>query len=819
MRIKKVGVLFFLGAGILATAQTKKENKTDTAKVTSINEVVLVGSRNVNRTVTDSPVPVDVINVKVQSEATGLVNVNQLLQFTAPSFNANNQSGSDEADAVEPATLRGLGPDQTLVLLNGLRYHQSSLINLFGTRGRGNTGTDMNTIPTAAIKNIEILRDGASAQYGTDAIAGVVDVILNDRNHGFVGDLYYGADIFKSPGNNNDIVSDHKIDGQVLNFSGNLGTKIGKKGGFGNFTLDYQHKQHYIRNANPDMYSASRQKFGGAASDNFYYFGNIEIPISDGLILYSQNGYSFRNTRAFAWTRFPDDDGNIPSVYPNGFNPIENTGINDITFNNGFKFKVAGWNVNAYNAFGYNKFSIDVNNTINATLGATSPTKFYAGNHSLLQNVTGFNSVKNYKDVMSGLNIAFGSEVRWEGYNLNKGTLASYAMYDVNGDVVTDQTDPNLLVTNPISGDIRPGGSQGFPGYANSVHKSRTNAAAYVDTELDFTKDFMIDVAARYEHYSDVGSVIAGKLATRYALSPSFAIRGSISNGFRAPSLAQKYYGLTFTNFVGGKLVTVLLSPNDSQLANAVGIPKLKQETSINGSGGFVITTPKFSATVDGYYVKVKNRIVLTGYFDRSILVAATGGVGVPIGLDQAQFFSNALDTRTLGMDIIMTYHDKIGSGNFMATLAANINDMKIENIHTSAKLAGLEDVYLSARERAFILASAPKSKINLTLNYTVGMVTTNLQLMRFNKVRLIGYNSDTDYQDYAARYTADLSVGLKFTKNINWFVGMNNIFNQYPTLQRQAVSDGDTESGGIFDPVQMGFEGRQIFTRLVFNF
>lgn len=810
MKIKYISALF-LGTTSLFYAQ--KANDT-IFKEGKIDEVAITGSRNKKRTVTNTPVPIDVIDIKQVSQSTGQVEVNQLLQFAAPSFNSNKQSGSDGADAVDPATLRGLGPDQTLLLLNGKRYHQSSLINLFGTKGRGNTGSDMNTIPIGAIKRIEVLRDGASAQYGSDAIAGVINVILNDRNKGFEGNAFYGMNLFKSPGNN-DVVSDHKIDGITFDFSGNLGTKIGSKGGFGNFTVEFINKEHSIRNANPELYDAPRQRFGDAKSQNIYFFGNIELPLSDGLKFYSRQGFSNRNTNAYAWTRAADADGNVPEIYPNGFNPIENTSIADFTFDNGLKFKVANWDVDFYNAFGSNRFTYDIENTVNATLGAKSPTQFHAGGHSLLQNTTGFNAAKPF-NVLEGLNIAFGAEFRYEKFNIIKGEEASYAMYDINGNLVTANTPTGLLVTNPLTGDVRPGGSQGFPGYSQEVDKSRNNFAAYVDTELDITKKWMISVAGRFENYSDFGSTINGKFATRYAITPKLAFRGSVSTGFRAPSLAQKYYSLQFTNFQGGNLVTIQLASNDSDLAKAL-VPQLKQETSLNGSAGFTYNAGKFTATVDGYYIKVKDRIVLTGNFAREDLPQNIQDANPFI--DQAQFFSNAIDTRTKGVDVILSYNENVGNGKLTATLAGNYNEMEITKVHTSQQLAGKEDIYMSAREKAFILASAPKTKVNLNLNYKINKFNANLQLVRFDKVTLVGYGGPDDYQIYNPRVTTDLSFGCDFSKSLTLTIGSKNLFNRYPTLQTAHVSEGNTESGGIFDPVQMGFAGRQAFARLNFKF
>lgn len=806
MKIKKLSIAALFFSALLTYGQeTEKAEK-------NIDNVVITGSRNKKRTVINSAVPVDVIDVKQQSQSTGQVEVNQLLQFSAPSFNSNKQSGSDGADAVDPATLRGLGPDQTLLLLNGKRYHQSSLVNLFGTRGRGNTGSDMNTIPVAAIKKVEVLRDGASAQYGSDAIAGVINVILNDKDKGTEVNAFYGLNVFSSPGND-DVVSDKRLDGNTLDLSLNTGVSLGKKGGFANLTLDFVNKDYAIRNANPTKYDAPRQRFGDAAAKNMYAFLNLELPFSENVKFYNNSGYSYRNTNAYAWTRSADGDNNIKSIYPNGFNPIQDTKISDFTFNNGLKFKLGEWDFDLYNAFGNNDFHYDITHTLNATLQANSPTSFDAGGHSLLQNTTGLSATKNYADVLQGLNISIGTEYRYEKFNINKGEEASYSSYDVNGNLVTASTPESLMVRNPDSGNIRPGGSQGFPGYSIDLGKSRTNYAAYIDTELDVTKNWMVSGAARFENYSDFGSTFNGKFATRYAFTPEFALRGSISTGFRAPSLVQKYYSLQFTNFQGGEMVTIQLGSNDSSLAKTAGIERLNEEKSVNGSAGFTYNTGKFTATVDGYMVNVKDRIVLTGYFTSTEIPT------LPPPVEQAQFFANAVDTKTKGLDVILSYNDNIGKGKLTATLAGNFNNMEISKINTPPSLAGLESIFLSEREKAFILASAPKTKFNLNLNYKLDKLTTNLQLVRFDKVRLIGYGGDTDFQDYDARITTDLSFGYEFTSKFSWVLGGKNIFNQYPTLQYAHVSDGNTESGGIFDPVQMGFAGRQVYTMLTYKF
>lgn len=777
----------------------------------ALEEVVLVGSRNKARTAVESAVPVDVVDIQKTQELSGQTNVTQLLQFSAPSFNSNEMSGSDGADAVDPATLRGLGPDQTLVLVNGKRYHQSSLVNLFGTKGRGNTGTDLNTIPVAAIKRIEILRDGAAAQYGSDAIAGVVNVVLEDQK-GLDVNLFSGINLFSSPGDDNQVESDKSLDGFTTDLSANYGFDIGDKG-FGNFTLEYIGKEHSYRYPNPDLYPENfRERFGDAKSQNVYFFGNMEIPLSDKVTFYSVPGYAHRNNDSYAWTRFPGGDNHIAEIYGDEtFNPIINADINDFTFNNGIRFNIGKWDVDVYNAFGANKFIYDIKGTVNATIGANSPTSFDAGGHSLIQNVTGFGVTRNFETVLEGLNVAFGGDFRYERFKLIPGEEASYATYDRNGNVADSNTPEELLVKNPLTGNIRPGGSQGFPGYSVDAKENRDNLSFYGDTELDVTEKWMMSIAGRFEHYSDFGGTLNGKFSTRYKITPRFALRGSASTGFRAPSLVQRYYTNDFTDFQGGDMVSVQLASNNSEIAKEVGIPSLKEERSVNVSAGFTYKSPKFTATVDGYFIGIKDRIVLTGHFDQSDDVI--GDILTQERIDQVQFFTNAVDTRTTGVDIILSYNDDLGPGHFTGTLAGNINDMKITDVHTTDKLAGKEDIYLDESERAFILASAPKTKLNLNLNYEVDWFTTNLQLTRFHEIRL---GEEEAYTVYAPKITTDLSFGFRLSKQIHWVLGVQNLFNRYPTIQDPL---GGTEGGGLFEAVQMGFAGRQLFTSLNFRF
>ena len=457
--------------------------------VQELQEVQVVGSRNSKRTVVNSAVPIDIISVKDVTTQSGKLEINELLQYVAPSFNANKQSGSDGADHVDPASLRGLGPDQTLVLINGKRRHQSSLINLFGTRGRGNTGTDLNAIPAAAIKRIEILRDGAAAQYGSDAIAGVINIVLNDNVDEVTGMITYGAyntnargDFpdgtantkgfrLDQNGNGNTFGKNQNFDGGSVKIAANYGLSIGEKGGYANFTTEYLSKNKTLR---PSF--DFRKGFGEAEIQGFNLFGNLAIPVSEHSEFYAFGGRNFRDTDAYAFTR-NDGERVVETIYPGGYTPRITSNIVDNSFAAGFRTKTAsGWKIDISNTYGKNLFHYYVKGTINASLEEASPTEFDAGGHSLIQNIMNFDFSKNYDSVLSGMNLAFGAEYRTEKFNIFAGEEGSYATYDINRRPVTDPTtqvlptipNPDYDSTDPNSPMTlrRPGGSQGFPGYS-----------------------------------------------------------------------------------------------------------------------------------------------------------------------------------------------------------------------------------------------------------------------------------------------------------------------------------------------------------------
>ncbi|MDQ1087497.1 TonB-dependent receptor [Siphonobacter sp. SORGH_AS_1065] len=758
-----------------------------------LNQVEVVGSRSLNRSPTDTPAPVDIIDFQKVISRTGQLDVNQLLQYAAPSFNSNRQTGSDGADHVDPASLRGLGPDQTLVLINGKRRHQSSLVNLFGTRGRGNTGTDLNAIPASAIERIEILRDGAAAQYGSDAIAGVINIVLKTTTDVLEVNANAGAYQAKYR------FDDKKFDGLNYNLNANYGFKI-KKDGFVNLTADYNFRDHTNR-ANTTPGDLVRRQYGDPKAQNSALYLNARLPLSERTQLYAFGGLNYRKGDAYAWTRFADNDRNVPAIYPDGFDPIISSKINDRSITVGVRHLLGKAELDVYNTFGSNRFHYFVNNTLNTSLGASSPRSFDAGGFQLNQNVTGLKFSRFYKEALQGFNFAAGAEYRMENYQIFAGEEASYRSYKTG---------------------VAPG-AQGFPGFqpGDVINKGRSNLGVYVDMEADITKAFLFGVAARYEHYSDFGGTINGKLSARYKVTDFLTLRATASTGFRAPSLPQIYFNSTITNFVNGIPVQVLIARNNSPVTQTLGIPKLKQETSQNLSAGITLNpTNNLSLTVDGYLVKIKNRIVLTGQFSDDDNVIGKDLKALNVG--QAQFFTNAISTTTKGLDVILTHRTGLGNGSLTSSLAANFNQLTINGEpNTTPKLKGKERIYFNLRERYFTIASAPPSKINLSFDYTLRKFNVMLRFVRFGEIKLANWNYAENVPDaekfdiYKPKVTTDVTLGYRFTPKVGLALGATNIFNVYPTMHVPSL----TESGGAWDPVQMGNNGTFWFTRLNLKF
>lgn len=799
---------FFSQIGVVKIPADSNANK-------KYDEIVIVGSRSATRTKISSPVPIDIINLKEITTQSGKIELNELLQYVAPSFNANKQSGSDGADHIDPASLRGLGPDQTLVLINGKRRHQSSLINLYGSRGRGNTGTDLNAIPVSSIKRIEILRDGAAAQYGSDAIAGVINIVLNDNVNELTGTVTYGTYYAVAPGeflegtantqgnfmdldsHGNTTNQNRTFDGNAVKVQANYGVPLGDNGGFINMSTEFLNKEKTLR-PGYDF----RKGFGEAEILGYNLFSNMMIPLNEKVQLYAFGGKNYRETDAFAFTR-NGGERVIESIYPGGFTPRITSNIIDQSLSAGIRSELSnGWKMDVSNTYGSNLFHYHIKGTLNASMEEASPTQFDAGGHSLTQNTSNMDLTKRFS-CMNGVALSMGGEFRTERFEIFAGEEASYATYDTLGIPITF---PGFQVAPFSVADsaYRPGGSQGFPGYspANEVNKYRSNSAIYADIEMDMTKKFLISAAGRFEHYSDFGNTLNGKVAMRYTLSKNLNLRGSVSTGFRAPSLAQIYYNLRFTQFNSFGASEVLLSSNESPITKAYGIDKLKQEKSMNATFGIAGTFGSFTGSIDAYLINVTDRIVLTGYFDASHL---------NLGVSAAQFFANGANTSTQGIDAVISWKKSISNSTYGIALVGNYNDMKILEVHNN----NLDkETFFGAREESFLLASAPKYKGALNLTYRNNKFNAGLSFTHFAQIVLIDYAGEEDI--YTPKTITDLTIGYNFCKALKLNVGCNNLLNVYPDKQDE---QGNTENGGYWDSVQMGFGGAYLYARLGFTF
>ncbi|MES1220490.1 MAG: TonB-dependent receptor, partial [Bacteroidota bacterium] len=750
------------------------------SEVTELGEIVFIGTRSGGRAKTETPVPVDVIKINQVGLPTAKMDLTSVLNIAAPSYNYNKQSGADGADHIDIGTLRGLGPDHTLVLINGKRRHPTAFVGLFGTRGRANSGVDMNGFPEAAVDRIEILRDGASAQYGSDAIAGVINIILKkDVNHwtvnaGWAGynDTKFNAEKFNA---GNQYYSGNKIDGGTYTLSLNNGVAIGKNGGFINFSLDFLSQAKTYRQAdtsnpfhdkNSLVYlNTGRRAFGDGSLKTGGAMYNMEIPTSANgkTTFYSFGGYNYKASDAYAYSRnwsakperFPvNADGSliqVPSIMRTAndgeiyYNPHIQTHITDISFAAGVRGLMGnGWGWDLSNNTGYNNFNYFGDKTFNASIiGQATPTHFDDGGFSFLQNTTNLDFSKSFKSVAQGLNLGLGAEFRYENYKIYSGEDRSYKNY-----ATQDIIYPNLIGDGEADSLRSPAsGSQGFPGFSNTdaVKANRTNVGAYIDAELNITRKWLVDGAVRFENYSDFGSVLTGKFATRYKVSDNFNIRGSVSSGFRAPSLAQIHFSNTLTSFSGGQLVQSLIAPNTSTIARAAGIPELKQEKSINTSLGFSWKPIKaFTFTVDGYIVKVKDRVVLSGLFSKDDPTLDPSFTSqFPSDVSTAQFFANAVSTTNVGLDIVADYTKRFGRSTLKILLAGNLQNVTIDEIHIPEVLNDTklhQKTFYSDREEAFLKASAPKSKFSLALDYTMNKFGFGAHFTSFGKIVLLGF-------------------------------------------------------------------------------
>jgi len=816
--------------------------------VVSLSDVVVLGSRSATvRTNVETPVPVDVITIK-DLQLTGQIEPTQMVNFVAPSFNSARQTVADGTDHIDPATLRGLGPDQVLVLVNGKRRHNQALTNVNGTVGRGSVGTDLNAIPAAAIERIEVLRDGAASQYGSDAIAGVINVVMK-KEAGTTANLHWGRH--------------YAGDGRNLMLGVYHGMKVGKNGTIsvaGDFRFreptnragDYTGPVYINWNTGTDIARrqqlfeqdealiaqrgfsrAKNMQIGNSKVDNFGGMLNGEFRIGKKTNFYFTGMLNYRRGQAAGFYRYPFQTAQVNlDLYPNGFLPQIHSTIWDRSLLAGISGSFGnGWRWDLSNVYGGNSFRFDVKNSNNASqfaLGARAQTEFYAGTLGFNQNTADFGVSKDFGKAvgLKTFNVAAGLNFRIDQYSIEAGEEASWRNYD------------------PASGRV--GGAQVFPGFqpANEVNQSRNVLGAYVDLESDLTDKLLVNVAGRFENYSDFGSNFAGKLSARYKFADAFSLRGAISNGFRAPSVHQSGFSAISTVFIS--VPGQGLQPrqqgtfrNGSPVANAFGIPKLKAETSINISlGATSQITDNISLTVDAYQIDISDRIVLTGQFQRG--TSPTGQLISRIldnagqqEVNAAVFFTNAINTRTRGLDVVLTGNQPIGTGTLTFTLTGNMNRTEVQGdpkVSETLPPDQFGNVLFNRLERSRIEEAQPRSKYMVSLNYKVGSFGSNLRVTRFGQVAVRDPANPALDETFSPKIVTDVSVNYLITKNINIVVGANNLFDVYPdplrvnqwaTPTRTTVLDNTSFNRFIYsrNATQFGFNGGYYYFSLTANF
>ena len=766
----------------------------------SLDEVVVTGNRSKVRSVLNSAVPID----KLYSEdlkSTGQVTFDKMLAYKIPSFNTSNQAISDGTAHFDPADLRGLGPSRTLVLVNGKRKNQSALVYINDTPGKGEVGTDMKSIPFSAIERVEILRDGASSQYGSDAIAGVVNIILKKKTNFTEVSLTSGV----------------TSEGDGFNFGADLnsGFKIADKG-FVNLTLSYLDQNKTNRAAKPgkdDLFGiAANDPLWGTWLKNNPNLGmtigqpdskmgalviNAEYPLSEKTTLYAfgdlniRKGTSFALYRAPYWVSDPNNLLHAAGTTYNGFQPTFNTDVFDNLGSVGIKSTLFGFNSDFSVTAGSNRIDYTVKNTINVSLGANSPTEFKSGGYTFSQLVGNADFSRTFDKVTLG----FGTELRKEQYEARAGQPESYVG----------------------------GGAQSFPGLqpANELKKDRSNVGVYTTLDYDVTEAFLIGGSLRYENYTDFGNNFSWKVNSRYKLNNDVTVRASFSTGFRAPALHQIYLSNIQTLVSGGSVSNQGTFNNVDPAVAGIGVPRLHAEKSENFSTGVTFRSgANFTASLDFYHIKVKDRVLFSGEVGFDGDNSTTNPVEqvlISNDITSMKFFINAVNTITKGVDIVMNYKNlALGSGKLGFNFASNIANTKIDGqIATPAILKANGYDIFNRKEQGRILSARPNTKVLLGVNYDFKRTSFILNNTYFGEVTWQHATDVAKDQTFAGKFITDLGVSYKFSKVISGNVMVNNLFNIYPD-KLDPKGDIVTDLGGRFkyawEVNQFGFSGT-IFT------
>ncbi|XPF93616.1 TonB-dependent receptor plug domain-containing protein [Colwellia sp. RE-S-Sl-9] len=821
--------------GLPALAQTPAVETEE-----EVETIAILGSRVSTRTATESTSPIDIITGESLTKG-GFSELGQSLQASAPSFNFSRTQVSDGSDLFRPATLRGLQPDQTLVLINGKRRHNQAIFGLNGTVGAGAAGTDMNSIPMTALKNVQILRDGAAAQYGSDAIAGVINLELKNSTNETTGFVQAG--------------STGEGDGDTVSFGLNTGFDIGTEGGFINLSAEYRDADGTNR-AQRDTGGSSttpagtlsddvRWIQGNSASEFGSVFYNAMIPLND-IELYAFGGFSNRTALGNGFYRdFGDAVKNVPQVYADGFLPRIDNEAEDLSTAVGVRGEMNDdWSYDVSATYGQNEYDFHSANTINASYAAeylslnpsatdadiaanAGPTSGYSGGFrydqlTLNADITGLIEI----GLAEPLYIAFGAEYRDEDYAIVAGEEASYACGLANQDVAFPS-----VIDDSVFAEC---GFQAYPGLRPNAASGadRHSYAFYVDTEIQLMEDWNLGAALRYEDFSDAGDKLIGKLSTRFNITENFALRSVVSTGFRAPSLQQSAYTAYTANLgADGVLLPSFTATAGSDFPSALGVDSLGLETSKNYSLGAVITLfDDISVTIDAYRVEIDDRITLGSLLNADDVAFNPAAVTAleASGAVQANYFSNSVNSITEGVDVIVSYNTDLLSGDFGVTFAGNINETEIDSVNTQNGIP--ESVALDNLQRSFLTNGQPKKRATLTFDYAQDAWTTVVRANYFGETDVTYFGNDhinlgSGFKPTSTVESAvliDVNLDCQINETFTASIGINNIFNKTPDeLGQDEVLDAIT-NGAFKYPVRAlpyGFDGMTYYARLNFRF
>jgi iron complex outermembrane recepter protein len=839
LRARLIGFTVARESVTVAAGTTTTRDFTLERSATQLEAVAVTGTRAQERTVVSSPVPVDVLNA-LELRSTGRVETAQVIQMLAPSFNFPRPAVADGTDHVRPATLRGLAPDQTLVLINGKRRYPSALVNNNGTVGRGASAVDLNAIPASMIERIEVLRDGAAAQYGSDAIAGVINIILKGAG---AGDASVQVGQFNTELEGRGTIRDGTNTTLALSKGFASGTQrylhVGgeyRNRGMTNRSFEDPRQQFFANDSREPSANRLNHWSGDAGTADVIGMFNAGYGLENGVQAYGFGAFGRRDGRSTGFFRRPLDDRTIRSIWPNGFLPNIVSDITDASLAGGVKGEAKGWRWDASQTWGTNAFGITVDNSNNASLGAQSPTSFDAGTLGFSQAITNLDLFREFRPGGKPLRLAAGAEFRWENYTIEAGEPDSYRFGSAC--LLDAQGRPRVDSQGRCS-PLPAAGAQVFPGFTpgDATDESRTAGAAYIDIESDLSDKFLLSFAGRYENFSDFGSTTNGKLAARFSPVKQFALRGALATGFRAPSLQQQFFTSTATIFVLGVPTEIRTFPVDSRPAQLLGATPLKPEKSLNSSIGFTFDPgSNFTLTVDAYRIVIDDRIVLSSNFTGTAIqnwFVQNGLQGVAGG----RYFTNAINTRTNGVDVVANYGKDFGKAGLMRLTAGyNANRNKVTDVvaSTPPQLGNLSEVLFGREERGRIEIGQPRTNFLFTAMHDVQRWSLTARTQRFGAVTGVQAlqtipRTDPRYlldQEYDPRWITDLSVSYKLRGNASIAVGADNVFDVYPeeNYNRGNVATGFSGNSnfGIFrypGISPFGFNGRFLYTRLAYRF